>query len=463
MLRLSGLTETFTIEQLAAMTDEEMVRRRFDAGNVRYMTALTMLAFVTAIFQVFIGAFSRSAAAYQLPIAILHLVVAGAAAASMGEMVRAGGRVARRSRLPVELIARNLTPWILGFLVVEYALLTVFRQRGSHAWLVWAFIFPWFLIAVRMEFSRRLTLHASLIAVSAINALASVANHAQQLPEYVTAVMISAATLFIGAASSRRLRRQTIDEWSERRTQARDQVRMREELQYAREVQLSMLPEMSPAIGWVELAGASLPATEVGGDYYDYFVEDGSVAIVCGDVAGHGLASAIVLASLRSGFMLLRDSLNDPASVLQRLNDLVAQTSRRRMLATVAVLRLDASSRRATIASAGHPPLFIRRNGAIQTVELFAPPLGVRLPFRVPSADVAFASGDVFVMHSDGVYESRNAAGETYGLGRLSDVLSRVGDATAAAIRDAIIRDVEAFRAGSPQDDDVTVVVARVS
>ena len=63
------------------------------------------------------------------------------------------------------------------------------------------------------------------------------------------------------------------------------------------------------AMPWAEVAGISLPATEVGGDYYDYFVVDGRLAIVCGDVAGHGLASGITLSALRSGFTLLRDEL----------------------------------------------------------------------------------------------------------------------------------------------------------
>ena len=71
----------------------------------------------------------------------------------------------------------------------------------------------------------------------------------------------------------------------------------------------------------------SLPATEVGGDYYDYFVVDGRLAIVCGDVAGHGLASGITLSALRSGFTLLRDQLLDPAHVLDRLQEVVTQAA----------------------------------------------------------------------------------------------------------------------------------------
>ena len=94
------------------------------------------------------------------------------------------------------------------------------------------------------------------------------------------------------------------------------------------------------------------------------------------------------------------------------------------------------------VASAGHPPVMVRRDRKIETVELFAPPLGVRLPYRVPSREIAFNSGDVFVLHSDGVYESQNAAGEIYGLDRLARVLGPLDHASAAEIRDVILREV---------------------
>jgi sigma-B regulation protein RsbU (phosphoserine phosphatase) len=170
-----------------------------------------------------------------------------------------------------------------------------------------------------------------------------------------------------------------------------------------------------------------------------------------------------VLAAVRSGFTLLREILADPALVLQRLHDLVTQTSRRRMLVTVAVVLLDRATRTATIASAGHPPVVLRRaNGTIETINLFAPPLGVKLPVSIPQRQLAFESGDVFVLHSDGIYETSNAAGESYGIERLERVIAERGDGTAEELRDAVLRDVDEFRGALEQHDDVTVVVARI-
>jgi serine phosphatase RsbU (regulator of sigma subunit) len=464
MESLQSLGDNLTLDEVASLTDADIVRRRFDMANVRWVGALSVVSLFVAISQLIRALVDAQMSAYRLPLAIVHVLVAFAAAAFFGELAYwQRRRGAWKPRLPIHLIARNLTPWVLAFFVAEFTLLTFFRTRNTDPWLASAIIFPWLVVPIRLEISRRFALHVSLLAVVALNVLILGTGKHTPTAEYTTIALMSAFSLLFGAMLSRRLRNQTLQEWTARRAGAREQVRMRNELQYARDIQLSMLPQSSPAIDWVDVAGTSLPATEVGGDYYDYFVDHDSIVIVCADVAGHGLGSGIVLASLRSGFILLRDALRDPAAVLQRLGDLVAQTSRRRMLATAAVVRLDRTSHRAIIASAGHPPVIVRRSGKVEAVELFAPPLGVRLPYRVPSREMAFNSGDVFVVHSDGVYESQNAAGEIYGLDRLASMLSSLDHAPAAEIRDAILRDLEVFRGGTAQADDVTLVVARVN
>jgi hypothetical protein len=430
--------ESLTVDQIAALSDSELIRRRFDAGNARAMGAFSSVALLVAIAQLAMaettGSMSR-----LLPLAVAHVVFTFVATPFFGELAYAQGRPGgkRKPRLPIHLIARNLTPWAIAFLVVEFAFLILFHKSGTDTWIAWAIVCPWLMIPIRLELSRRIALHVSFVVIVAITFLLPGKTVRGSIPKLVSVFIINGGALMAGALTSRRIRLQTIEDWADRRVQAREQLRMRDELQYAREVQLNMLPESSPSVEWLDLAGTSLPATEVGGDYFDYFVDTDSVAIVCGDVAGHGLASGIVLASLRSGFTLLRDSLHDPAAVLQRLSTMIAQTSRRRMFATAAVVRLDRTSGRAAIASAAHPPVIVRRSGLVEAVELFAPPLGVRLPHRVPSTEMTFTSGDVFVLQS-------------------------AGEADAAAIREAILRDVESFRAGAAQEDDVTIVVARV-
>jgi sigma-B regulation protein RsbU (phosphoserine phosphatase) len=193
------------------------------------------------------------------------------------------------------------------------------------------------------------------------------------------------------------------------------------------------------------------------------------VALVCVDVAGHGMASGLVLAALRSGFTLLRESLHDPAAVLERLHTLVAETSRRRMLVTVSVVLLDCTdhdraNHYAIIASAGNPPVFVRRaDASVETINLYAPPLGVRLPVRIPQRRIDLHPGDVIVLHSDGIYETRSPSDEFYGLDRIANVIRDHGAGSAEALRDALLADVAAFRGTREQDDDVTLVVCKLT
>lgn len=437
--------DALTVDEIAALNDAELVRRRFDATNIRWMAVLSSAAVVASVIQCATAAAGTKTQPHVLPIALAGLIVAVAAAF-----------------LFIRRVPRNLPPWIVAFVITQFTLFSFARNRGSDAWLAWAMIVPFLLIPIRADFSRRIAMHVSILVAVVINFLLFGVAGGDAVPEFVAVVSLNATAFLIGGYTSRRLRRQTLADWTHRRAQAREQLRMRDELQYAREVQLSMLPDAPPSLDWVDVAAASVPASEVGGDYYDYFVDGDALTIVCGDVAGHGLGSGIVLASLRSGFTLLHDSLRDPASVLQRLSDLVARASRRRMLATAAVVRLDRTAGRAVIASAGHPPVIVSRSGDVEPVELFAPPLGVRLPHSVPSRELPFGSGDVFVLHSDGVYESLNAGGETYGLDRLERVISEAKGASAAAILEAVLQDLEEFRRGAPADDDVTLVVARV-
>ena len=117
---------------------------------------------------------------------------------------------------------------------------------------------------------------------------------------------------------------------------AREQIRMRDELRYARELQMSMLPERAPQLEWLDLAGISLPATEVGGDYYDYFVDRrprSRSSAATSPATAWPAASCSPRCAAASRCCAIRSI--DPAAVLQRLHELVAQTSRRRMLVTV--------------------------------------------------------------------------------------------------------------------------------
>src|SRR5258708_32112356 len=145
-----------------------------------------------------------------------------------------------------------------------------------------------------------IALNTLLLVIVGAAALAAPAGRKHQNMRGIFTMLasINIACFVAGALTSRTVKRTAIEEGTQRRGEAREQLRIRDELRFAREVQISMLPEAPPQLAWADVAGISLPATEVGGDYYDYFVVDGGLAIVFGCVAGHALASGINLSAL---------------------------------------------------------------------------------------------------------------------------------------------------------------------
>jgi hypothetical protein len=440
---------TWALEDVARTSDDAVIRRRFaDRNRVWLVVLLIFFGFVS-----FMEAVTNERT--NTPLDVL-VATANFALCAFGLFL------AWRKN---EWLRRNTNATVIAYVAVQYVLLLLFAGDAKN-WVGWAVTIPLFMLGLRMPVAELVLLHGFLVAASFVTSFIAPVPGNERIPLYFAWTIINVLTCGTELFMSRRMRKTVVGEWTVRRTSAREQIRMRDELRYARELQLSMLPECAPRLDWADICSISVPATEVGGDYYDYFVEDHRIALVCGDVAGHGMSSGLVLAGLRSGFTLLRDSLHDPAAVLQRLHDLVLQTSRRRMLVTVSLVLV--SPHQATIASAGHPPVILRRAGGpdettVQTIDLYAPPLGVRLPVTIPQRTIDVAPGDVLVLHSDGIYETRSAAGEDYGLDRLTEVVRVHGGGTAEELRDAILTDVSTFRGTPEASDDVTIVVCRMT
>ena len=264
-------------------------------------------------------------------------------------------------------------------------------------------------------------------------------------------------------------RRRFLLGWRIEHTRSRERLRMREEIEYARKIQLSMLPQLPPDIGWIELAAASLPATEVGGDYYDYFrLSASQIALVIGDVSGHGLASGLLLSGVRSCLYLLEKDLASPVGVLERLNLMVRKTTERRTYVTLlcAVLERGADGTAAlTVASAGHLPVLRHTPGekTFEEIGQGAPPLGTFLEARYIQERRELRRGELLILYTDGLIEARNEHGQEYGEARLQRAIARAaGNRSIRDIRDGILGDLANFKGDTEQWDDITLVVARL-
>jgi sigma-B regulation protein RsbU (phosphoserine phosphatase) len=253
---------------------------------------------------------------------------------------------------------------------------------------------------------------------------------------------------------------------------ALEQERMSTQLAVARQVQESLLPKTAPVIADVDLAGKSIPCDETGGDYFDYVdvkeFAGGRLGIVIADVSSHGVGSALVMAATRSFLRALATDESDPRRLLQRVNLLLEhdlQGSHFVTLFFAVVTPPDARGcRKITYASAGHDaPLLFRPNGEMLEMESTGLPLGIMSDANYElGAECELAPGDVLVLTTDGIWETMNAAEECYGRERMAVLVREKMQLSSAAVIDAVLADVAAFRADAHRRDDETIVVLKM-
>ena len=244
-----------------------------------------------------------------------------------------------------------------------------------------------------------------------------------------------------------------------------ERERQRVELETARNIQSSILPQLPSQLNGVELAHTYLPATEVGGDFYDVLaLEDGRLAVAVGDVAGHGVSSGLVMSMAKSALAVQVTFDPEVEAVFRTLNRMVFQSARKRLLATLCYALLDPVRRELQFASAGHLfPYRVSRGGKVEMLESVAYPLGVRPTIEVVSHLARLDPGDLIFLCSDGLVEARREGSEEhYGFDRVERVLASQAGNGASVVRDAMLADLERFVGDSPREDDLTLLVLRL-
>lgn len=454
----------FTLDEIATLDADAALRKEFDGRNAVVARVIARIFIVISFFE--IVAWISDETPWKVGVAAFNL----AAVILFSRLLRrviATDRAALRTHFPwldaaERFIARYSRAAVLTYILGQYFVLMVLSV-DSKADAPWMMLYPYVTNALRLLPAEYLFVHATIFTTSLLQTFVSGSGNGVLIAAAANNLLALGISLFV----TRRVRRSFTADWVRSREKAREEVRLRDELRFAREVQVSMLPQEVPSLGWIDIAGLSLPATEVGGDYYDFYVLDGErLAIAAADVAGHGLASGMVLSGIRSCLRLLSDEMSHPERVMARMHSMVSQTTRHRMLVTLSITLFDRNARRAYITSAAHPPVMLRRaaDETVVPIEIRSLPLGARLPQTFSKCNVAFAPGDVFLLHTDGIYETFDASGNPYGLDRLAETLRREGARQSSQeILEAIVSDLNQFRGSVTQEDDVTLVVAKIA
>ena len=244
---------------------------------------------------------------------------------------------------------------------------------------------------------------------------------------------------------------------------ARNEERMERDLSAARVLQRHLLPRGKRRYPGINVAARNDPASEVSGDFFDFYVSDTSFGILNGDVSGKGAAAALY-AALVSGVMRnMATASRTPADVLRGVNAvLLSRKIEARFLAAIYCLWIP-DEMRLIVAGAGQPRPIVSRGGKVEVLPLEGIPLGLFPDVVYDEISLDLKAGDTFVMVSDGFNESASADGSEYGDERVLEIINGHQDASASELLDLMFDDVQNFSAGQPQADDRTAIVVRVT
>lgn len=242
--------------------------------------------------------------------------------------------------------------------------------------------------------------------------------------------------------------------------------RVKRDLEIAHDIQQQMLPATFPHATGLSLHAVTVPATWVGGDFYDAIrLEQDCVGLLLGDVSGKGIPAALQMARLMGEFRACVSHCADPQSVMQVLNGLLCQRNLRfGSFVTTQYLVLDLGQRRMQFICAGHPPILLRHaDGQVEQLGA-APniPLGIDATFTYHQEDRQLGAGDTLLLYSDGTYECRNPQGEQLGLPRLAQLFAAVPDDSPTAVIRTMQEALDAFGGASGAHDDATLLCAHI-
>jgi sigma-B regulation protein RsbU (phosphoserine phosphatase) len=242
-----------------------------------------------------------------------------------------------------------------------------------------------------------------------------------------------------------------------------EKKKLEEQMQMAKDVQSGLLPSEPPDIPGYDIAGICIPTFDIGGDYYDFIsLDNENLALVIADVSGDGIPAALIMASFRA---MLRNQLKintNPAQVMNVLNQLIPEVSRKRDFITAFYGKLNFASNTFNYVNCGHnPPILLKAERQIIQLEEGGPSLNIIKDIKFNSDSVMLCSGDIIIFYTDGVTEIFGKDSKEFGLERLKEVILLSQKFTANDIIKNIVKSTKNFSESKMYRDDFTLVVLK--
>jgi len=245
-----------------------------------------------------------------------------------------------------------------------------------------------------------------------------------------------------------------------------DQQRVKEELDLARKIQQGLFPKKNPEISGLDIAGVSVPALSVGGDYYDFIqLSPNKILAVVADVSGKGMSAALYMSKVQGMVQLAAHIYKTPKEMLININRRIFDGMDRRSFITMILALFDLKNKEVRICRAGHNKALIGNNGKIRTLEGGGIGLGLeRGPVfedAIEEVRIPIKPDSLFLFYTDGIIEAMNEKKQQLGETAIIDLLKMKRSLSAESIQHAILTKINKFRGSAEQHDDVTMVVVK--
>ena len=239
--------------------------------------------------------------------------------------------------------------------------------------------------------------------------------------------------------------------------------KIEEELKIANDIQTRLLPKTNPQINGFDIASKSVPAKEVGGDYYDFIqIDENNIVICLGDISGKGMPAALLMANLQATLRGQALFTSSAGECLTRANKLLYRSTDRQNYATLFYGILDSSNDTFRFSNAGHnPPILMNSDKKVIRLTKGGTVLGFMEDFQFEEDSVNLKKGDTIIIYSDGIDEAFNIDDEEYGEENLLSIIKDVLSLDAEKIIENVFESVRFHVQDAPQSDDITIVVIK--
>jgi serine phosphatase RsbU (regulator of sigma subunit) len=241
--------------------------------------------------------------------------------------------------------------------------------------------------------------------------------------------------------------------------------RMESELRIARDIQMSMVPSMFPSVEGLDMYASMTPAKEVGGDLYNFLLNGQRLYFCIGDVSGKGVPASLFMTLATHGFLSLASTGRTPAEIATRMNAELSINNEMGMFVTMFICMYDLKQGRIEYCNAGHnPPIIGNAQGQYNFLDVKETnaPIGLWPDLEYVGEELDLPSGSMVLLYTDGLNEAENRQQEQYGEERIIQLMTSHPAQSMRDMVEALKADVDRFRDGAEQNDDLTMLAFRV-